>query len=143
MAIKKPTDPTPKQPMTSQAAAEGKTGQASAYGDRIRVRALADGYYEHIRRREGAVFTLVPRRLTDPRQIADHEKRHPGSNGILTAEQQFSERWMEKVSANERERNIGLKESMKAEHDKIIREKMGTEDPNAGSGSDDDSDSVI
>lgn len=56
------------------------------------------GYYGHLRRRGGDVFTLVPvtrERLN--KETGRMEKK------VITAEMQFSERWMERVSDKARE----------------------------------------
>jgi hypothetical protein len=74
-------------------------------GPRIKVRALQMGEYEYARRREGDVFTLKPREIS----IIDPGTRKPIlENGkiktrLLTAEEQFSERWMEKISDDQDE----------------------------------------
>jgi hypothetical protein len=52
----------------------------------MRVRAKTMGYYGDLRRREGDIFDLVER------TVGDKEKRRR-----LTAEQQFSNIWMEEV----------------------------------------------
>lgn len=51
------------------------------------------GYYGHLRRRGGDVFTLVP--VTRMRKNKETLKMEPT---VITAEMQFSERWMERVS---------------------------------------------
>ena len=55
------------------------------------VRATALGYYDHKRRREGAVFELKP--ITRKRLQKDGTTK----DVTIKPEQQFSERWMEKV----------------------------------------------
>lgn len=52
--------------------------------DSIKVKATQLGYYEHKRRREGDVFTLV--------------ERKDRFGKIMTAKQQFSSKWMKKVN---------------------------------------------
>lgn len=54
----------------------------------MKVRAKTLGYYGDMRRREGDIFDLVERTVGDK----DHRR-------TLTAEQQFSETWMERVGA--------------------------------------------
>jgi len=61
----------------------------------MKVRATQLGYYGHERRREGDVFTLEPIK----------RKRKDAKTGLMreitiSAEQQFSERWMETVGDN-------------------------------------------
>lgn len=70
----------------------------------IRVRAVGEpdihvGYYNHLRRRGGDVFVLRP--VVRKRFIKGPDgKPTRGKEEILiTAEQQFSERWMVKVNA--------------------------------------------
>jgi hypothetical protein len=68
-------------------------------GERIKVRATQMGEYEYARRRDGDVFTLKPREVTvvDPitrKPIIEHGKP---KMRILTAEEQFSSRWMERI----------------------------------------------
>lgn len=81
----------------------------------LRVRAKSErpdqlwvGYYDHKRRRNGDVFTLKPlRRMRlvptgkmvlgkDGKEIPERKAREI----LITAEQQFSPRWMEKVEEN-------------------------------------------
>lgn len=68
-------------------------------GATIKVRATRLGEYEYCRRREGDVFVLKPREIT----VVDPVTRMPLiENGkpktrVLTAEEQFSPRWMERV----------------------------------------------
>lgn len=109
-----------------------KQARADAVKDRIRVRATRTGYYEHIRRREGDVFTLIPRRI--PVMDEDTGKPIPGETRIYTAREQFSENWMEFAPAATRETLSTSKQHITKEHDAIIREKLGLEDPGAGEG---------
>jgi len=57
----------------------------------MKVRATALGYYGHERRREGDVFVLEP--IKRIRKDKDGKAREV----TIMPEQQFSERWMEKV----------------------------------------------
>ena len=61
----------------------------------MKVRAIAMGYYGHKRRREGMEFTLEP--------IKRLRKQKDGSMKeiTITADQQFSTRWMERVDKAE------------------------------------------
>lgn len=100
--------------------------KAASARDRIRVRALRTGYYEHVRRREGDVFTLVPRTIP----VMDENTGKPtGRTRIYTAKEQFSENWMEFAPATARETLSTSKQHITKEHDAIIREKMGIDDP--------------
>lgn len=69
----------------------------------IRVQAIGDtdifvGYYNHLRRRGGDIFTLKP-------VIRDrlNKETKKVEKILITAEMQFSERWMRKVPVNEEE----------------------------------------
>lgn len=78
-------------------------GYTDIDGPRIKVRATAMGEYEYARRRPGDVFTLKPRYIT----VVDPVTRKPVvENGnpkmrLLTADEQFSERWMERIDRGE------------------------------------------
>lgn len=100
--------------------------KAAGQRERIRVRATRTGYYEHVRRREGDVFTLIPRTIP----VMDRKTGKPtGDSRILTAKEQFSEVWMELAPATARESVSTSKQHITKEHDKIIRENMGLGDP--------------
>lgn len=65
----------------------------------IKVRALGDadvhvGYYNHLRRRGGDVFILRP--IIRERLNKETKKKE---RVLITAEQQFSEKWMTKVDS--------------------------------------------
>ena len=88
-------------------------------GPTIKVRATRMGEYEYARRREGDVFTLKPRMIT----VVHTEKGHPKlgepvmENGavkmrLLTAEEQFSARWMERVDAEVPEKITAAQEAL-------------------------------
>ena len=60
------------------------------------VRAKSLGFYGHKRRREGAVFQLEA--ITRMRMQKDKDGKDIGLKEVtIKPEQQFSERWMEKV----------------------------------------------
>lgn len=102
----------------------------------IRVRATQLGYYRYIRRREGDVFDLVPIKnarvqqyvLEDPDDPESDRKLNPSTNlpivetvtRDLTAEEQFSEVWMERVDANEKERVTTARDAIRKAHDEIL-----------------------
>lgn len=65
----------------------------------MKVRATQLGYYNHVRRREGDVFTLVEMKDADGNQIS--------------AEDQFSQRWMEPVDDDTPERVSTSQEQIK------------------------------
>jgi hypothetical protein len=77
-------------------AATEQSGERSS--QRIKVRAIQPGYYDHIRRREDDVF-----------YIAD--------------ESAFSERWMERVDARTPERVTSAPEALRRQHDELLRAK--------------------
>ena len=67
---------------------------------RIKVRALGDddvyvGYYNHLRRRGGDVFTLFP----IIRERVNKETKNKDQI-LITCEQQLSAKWMERVNSN-------------------------------------------
>lgn len=64
----------------------------------LRVRATRMGYYEHLRRREGDVFTLKD-------------------------ESHFSESWMEAVDARTPERTTSAPEDLRRQHDEILKSR--------------------
>jgi hypothetical protein len=90
-------------------------------GPRIKVRATVMGEYEYARRREGDVFTLKPREIT----LVDPVTRKPIiENGkfktrLLTAEDQFSSRWMERISDEAEETITGAQAALNKETDAI------------------------
>ena len=59
----------------------------------MRVRATRLGYYGHERRKEGAEFTLEP-----IKRVRKDAKSGRMREITITAEQQFTERWMERVT---------------------------------------------
>ena len=61
----------------------------------FKVRALQMGYYEHMRRRVGDVF-------------------------VIQSEQEFSTRWMERVSDHTPERVTGANAAIRQQHDGIL-----------------------
>lgn len=110
-------------------------------GDAIRVRATQTGYYNHIRRREGDVFTLVPRQgqilvpvMKKPKGGGEEEQAtHPRTGepmfkpvqATLSPQDQFSDRWMEVVSDDETERTSTAKDAIKKRHDELLGNLSG------------------
>jgi|SRR6185503_1376806 len=98
----------------------------------MRVRATAPGYYNHIRRREGDVFTLVSREGLISEPVVDTEtgeqRVHPRTGepmfrqvqGVLTPEEQFSDKWMEAVSDEEQETISTSRDAIRKRHDAIL-----------------------
>lgn len=66
---------------------------------RIKVRAIRQGYYDHIRRHEGDVF-------------------------FIASDQDFSNRWMEVVDARTPERITSSPELLRRQHDELLAERM-------------------
>lgn len=112
-------------------------GGASPNGTLL-VRATQMGYYDNgtgaSRRREGDIFALVPREGIITEWLVDKDSHEPildrndnqvtrEVRGILTPEEQFSERWMEVVNQDEAERVTTAQEAIDAEHDRIIGER--------------------
>ena len=60
----------------------------------MKVRATQLGYYGHERRPEGAVFTLEP-----IKRMRKDKKTGIMREVTISSEQQFSERWMERIGA--------------------------------------------
>ena len=65
---------------------------------RIRVRATQDGYYDHVLRRDGDVFTIK-------------------------SETEFSTRWMERVPMTTPESVTGSNAELARQHDTIMRDR--------------------
>lgn len=119
--------------------------KAKAAGDAvgtIKVRAIAAGQYGDIFRRPGDVFRLVPR--TGPFMEVELDKdgkevfdrygirvTHEVEDKTLTAEDQFSPKWMEKVSDDTPERKSTSNEQIRQEHDQLLLDRM---DRMAGNG---------
>ena len=75
-------------------------------GPTIKVRVKQDkrGEYEYCRRRSGDVFTLKPRYVTVVNKITgepEYDEKGDYKTKLLTAADQFSPRWMEKVADDE------------------------------------------
>lgn len=115
------------------------TRPAAPSGATIRVRATRLGFYGDVLRHPGAVFDLYPRKgtFTEPVKDKDGEpKTHKVGNGIehpvtketdnktLSAQDQFSPRWMEKVSAKTPEHAPTEQQAVDAEHDRVLQERI-------------------
>jgi len=91
----------------------------------IRVRAKKLGWYDEVRRRPGDVFTLKPRLITkrkiDPKTHAQqivYDKEGQPVMEPLSARQQFSSLWMERVDAEETPL-IGAQAALNAAQDEL------------------------
>ena len=93
----------------------------------MKVRATRVGYYEHIRRRLGDVFTPIPREVTlcnvDAGKPLLDEKGKPKMR-LLTPEDQFSHIWMERVDADEPEKITPAPEAL-AQAQKELKRSRG------------------
>lgn len=88
--------PTPRR--ASTAAVPDPTPPQRSLGTKIRVRATRIGYFDHIRRREGDVFTI---------------RNEPA----------FSDKWMERVDPRTPEVITTSKEDLRRKHDEILHDK--------------------
>jgi len=112
--------------------------QKALGGGTVKVRATQVGFYGEVRRRIGDVFSLVPRTGTFSEQLKDPNGElktlktgtpieHPITKEVakvLTAEEQFSPRWMEKVAANTPVRAVTAAEVLQDEHDRVLKQRM-------------------
>jgi hypothetical protein len=92
---------------------------------KMRVKATALGYYDHKRRRPGEVFELMPYEKT--------VNQHTGQKEVVTAEAQFSKRWMEKF---EGKRHVSRQEMRKQ---KVANVSKAVHEPDENEFEDDDS----
>lgn len=135
-----PDDPPPVARSVGEAAdpaTDKKTPKAAGGAGTIRVRATQTGYYDDARRRPGDVFDLHPRTgmftvleedengkplLTDsipPSRVTREEER------TLSAEEQFSKKWMEKVDKHTPTRTTTGNQVIKQQHDEILATRQG------------------
>jgi len=135
------------------AATAAKTKRAD--GGTIRVRATAVGFYADIRWRVGDVFTLYPRRgrftqlvkdektgkpLLNEEALVKHRiTEEPEEDVLLTAEQQFNKKWMERVPADTPEQAKSAQQVIQEEHDRVLATRLagGTAASDRPSGDDD------
>lgn len=101
----------------------------------IKVRALSTGYYANVRMRgddtlgagNGDVFILEPRHISEfdlrsQRPILDKDTGKVKMR-LLTAEEQFSSNWMEKVSSDEEERHTFAQSAIDIQNNRIAESK--------------------
>jgi hypothetical protein len=140
------------RPSTAAAAPEVSTAGQNLR--KIKVMALRMGYYQHKRRREGDVFFLVALRTVKraTQEDCDADKTGKLKIGMIlkdpktkkeipvikTPEEQFSDKWMERVDDDVPTRITAVKEGMKAEHDRILRDKYPDLAGEGNGASDDD-----
>jgi len=128
-----------------------REGGTESKGDTLRVRATQQGIYDSgqgpVRYREGDVFTLVPRTglITEWALDGNGDQIYDRNDfpvtkqvmGTLSAEEQFSERWMETVNADEAERVTTAKQALKQKHDQLLGERAGYQNRGAAGRSND------
>lgn len=101
----------------------------NAEGPRIRVRVIDPRgvYYEHLRRREGDVFDLNPKMITETDKNtggpAFDEKGKPRMK-LVTAQEQFSPKTMEIVDMDEPEVVTTSKDAMQKAQNELDQEKV-------------------
>lgn len=89
----------------------------------MRVKATKTGFYNHIRRREGDVFTLIPVSTVERDEKGQVKFDATGNTTpvVISPDKQFSPRWMEKVSNKAREAVSTAQGSVNKQHDDIVR----------------------
>lgn len=108
----------------------------------IRVRAIKNGYYDDVRRRVGDVFDLHPRKGTFTVQDEDENGKplltdtipptritHEEDDVELSAEDQFSPKWMEKVDGSTPKKITTGNQVLKKQHDEVIRARHAPAEP--------------
>jgi len=108
-------------------------------GGTIKVRATATGYYGDARRREGDVFTLYPRRGSFTEHVLDKngDVRLDANNIIVTkevvkvlsADDQFNPKWMERVDGRTPERTTDAATALAKQHAEQKRAKVAGSEP--------------
>lgn len=83
----------------------------------MKVKATRTGFIYHLRRREGDVFTLKP--------IKGFKRDENGVAKpiVITPEQQFSSKWMERVDERVPERISTAQQEINKKHDEIMAER--------------------
>src|SRR2546427_12636557 len=92
----------------------------------IKVRALSTGYYAHCRQREGDVFTLEPREVTIYNVGAgrpEYDEDGKPKMRLLTAREQFSPFWMEKVPDTTEERTTPAQAALSKANQELLDTK--------------------
>jgi hypothetical protein len=95
---------------------------------RVQVKDDETGYFDHIRRREGDVFTIPdePRRPLveiERRVFGDVVDAVADANGTIPLA--FSFKWMTPVRPSTPERITSAPEALKQSHDRVLAEKAG------------------
>lgn len=101
---------------------------------KVRVQQGMTGYYEHLRRREGDVFSIPdePRR-----KVSEKELQHfPAVKDVMrkdgTVPQHYSSRWMEPAGPAETERTTKAQEIINRKHDETLTERAQQRQADAG-----------
>lgn len=107
-------------------------------GDTVKVRATEVGYYADARRRLGDVFTLYPRHGVFTRLVRDGSGEPKLTKaGIqiteeveqtLSAEDQFSESWMERVDDDTADHTTTGNQDLRRKHDETLAVRQATGD---------------
>jgi hypothetical protein len=132
--------------MAKRKAAKGDRDRDRELGERaegptIRVRAIKTGFYGDVRRRIGDVFDLYPRRGTFSELEVDKDDKpvlddsgplktrifNEVQDKVLTAEEQFSDTWMVRVSDDTPEKRRTAQEEIDAEHDAILAARQASQ----------------
>ena len=90
-------------------------------GPRIKVRATQMFYYEHLRRREGDVFYLSPKYVTQVDKVSTLPLQKDGKPvmKLYTAEDQFDPNIMERVEDEEPERVTTAQQALNKAQDEL------------------------
>lgn len=90
---------------------------------RIKVQATQMGYYDHIRRRPGDIFTISG-------EVLEEDEKKKDANGVERVVRKkgevaaFSRKWMRRVASNTPERITTVAQSLKQQHDAVQAEKF-------------------
>lgn len=101
----------------------------------MKVVAIQTGYHDHMRRREGDVFSIpdAPRRKPSPKEMQYlGEGMKPAMDKDGTIPQVYSAKWMRPVSANTPERKSTAQLAINKRHDEIRSGNAATGPMNDG-----------
>lgn len=118
---------------------EEQTRAARNRPARIKVQATQMGYFDHIRRRAGDVFTIPGDTYEEDQVVTDATTGRDRTMHRAGEVQAFSTRWMRRVSGSTPERITTGKEDLARQHDELLSSKMGgtRPEPDGGTRSDD------
>lgn len=118
--------------------AAAKSRKPAGVSGTIKVRATAMGFYDDVRRHPGDVFVLYPRKGTFSQIVRDKDGEpktlktgtaieHPVTEEIedveLSAEDQFSKKWMERVEDETPEHRGSAQDRIRREHNQILQDR--------------------